>query len=500
MIKDLKVKDDCISCGLCEYICPKNFRVNWKSEVVSKDFSNEKNILEAEKQCPVSAIIAVTWEEKIKILRKRIILNKKIQLTKDVFEFHFKFENIENFSFLPWQFITIFSQDWEWEVARSYSIVSWKDYWFVLCVKIWIWRWSVVMKGSKEWDVFFSTASIWNFILQETEKEKVFIATWTWIAPIIAMLKSCPENIKKTVVFWLRYEEDIFYKNILENVPNTKLILAISRPWEFWKWEIWRVTDYLDFIKKNKNLEIYICWSWTMLNSVLENLENYPNDLINYEAFDWIDEKVSWNKKMKKLNFDFIYWIQILLYIASWFVPLVLFYPQYWWFLWDISWYSVTILMLIRPLSDIFPKISFFKKLIVLRKWLWILSSSIVILAWFTNWFKINLDSSLFKNIFLFLINIKNHFLIYFNQWYWTLSWYKFFWHIAELTWVVLLITSNSFSQKMLWKNWKLIQKSAYIYFFAWWIYIAQFWKIEAIYLMLLVAIIWIIAEIKKNI
>jgi ferredoxin-NADP reductase len=38
-------------------------------------------------------------------------------------------------------------------------------------------------------------------VLQNNQKPKVFIATGTGLAPMIAMLQNTPENIEKTLIF-----------------------------------------------------------------------------------------------------------------------------------------------------------------------------------------------------------------------------------------------------------------------------------------------------------
>ena len=519
MIKSLTVDSKCIWCTLCEKTCPKNFKVDWQSSVISQNFSDEEKILEAEKNCPVWAIHAeYDWKKEIK-LRNKIQLSKKIKLTENVFEYHFKFLQKDDFKFSPWQFISIFFQDEEWEFARAYSIVDWLSDNFVLCIKYEKWRWSKLLRNVSEWEIFFCSEPSWEFILKNSENKKIFIATWTWIAPIIAMLKNCSTEIEKTVIFWARFQSDIFYQDLLKSFKNTKIIQTISKPNENWNWYKWRVTDYLDEIKSED--EVYICWNPAVLNSVLNILKekNHSENLIFHEAFSGISSKISNSQKnsennILQNNFNLINFIQYSLYFASASILLVLFNPQYWWLLWDISWYSVVILMLIRPLSDIFPNCIIFKKAIPLRKWLWILSASIVVLAWFSKWFNPwnfnnfwnwmwnsiwDMWKIMWNMMWNMMWSVWNHAWMYFQNNYWWFKWYKFFWHLAELVWFILLITSNTFSQKKLWKNWKLIQKSSYIYFFAWWIYIAQFWKTVAIYSMLIVAIVWVLAEMKKN-
>lgn len=58
-IKKVIIEEGCISCGLCEEICPKVFKLNDEAEVIpGSDFlKNEECIHQAAEDCPVDVII-----------------------------------------------------------------------------------------------------------------------------------------------------------------------------------------------------------------------------------------------------------------------------------------------------------------------------------------------------------------------------------------------------------------------------------------------------------
>jgi len=120
--------------------------------------------------------------------------------------------------------------------------------------------------------------------------------------------------------------------------------------------------------------------------------------------------------------------------------------------LYIISWYAVVFVMAIRPLADIFPKHKIFRQLCVLRKAFWILSAMIIVTLLFDKW-----------------IWNTNSFIAFFSfsAWSW---WYPLIARLSELTALILLFTSNNFSVKKLWRNWKRIQRTSYIYLITWWI------------------------------
>ncbi len=69
---------------------------------------------------------------------------------------------------------------------------------------------------------------------------------------------------------------------------------------------------------------------------------------------------------------------------------------------------------------------------------------------------------------------------------------------LSEVTALILFVTSNNFSQKLLGKNWKRIQKLAYVYFLSGWIYIYTFGKEEALYSMIIAIILYFAAVVKN--
>lgn len=480
MIKEVKVIDWCISCRNCETVCPNIFKVKPKSEVISEEFSwNESEILQAELMCPVN-VIKVKKEWHFTLSFKEAVLESKKLLTKDTLELKFQ---TSNFIFKPWQYISVQMKDFRGKFSRSYSIASWNKKSFTLTVKLLAnWRWAYFLSKLKPWKKISYLWALWNFYLKNNDNEKVFIATGTWLAPMISMLENTPENIKKTLIFWVRYEDDVYYTKLLEKFKNLKIIIKVSRPWKNFKWDKWRVTDYLSNIDIES--EVYICWNPEMVDNVkLWLIERWhPRKNIFNESFTvskqypWLTKDIFLNWNIPGINL--FSWFIILLWII--WVPLSFNYVDTQ-NLWDTSWWAVVFVMWIRPLADLLPKFWFLSKLVTLRKAFWILSSSIVITVLI---YKFYLTPSSFYNYFTINnFNLTNPLLS----------------RLSEITWLILLITSNTFSQKKLWIWWKITQRSSYLYFISWWI-IAATWAPLKIYpAMIIVILLWIAAELKMK-
>lgn len=492
MIKSVSIVPWCIACKNCESICPSIFKVNGKSMVINHNYKeNIEKILKARDMCPVQVIKveAEAWANlEIKPIVGKVI--SKVYLTPDTIEL--KVET-KDFAFQAGQYISLKMKDKIWVFNRSYSIATWDENSFTLTIKILPnGRWGTFLTKLKQKAKIEFLWPEWHFVLKETPNPKVFIATGTWLAPIIAMLEKTPVETPKTVIFWVRFENDIYYQDVLKKFPNTKIITTVSKPTENYTGTTGRVTDFLADITNNS--EIYICGNPDMVESVKENLSKnwFPTENIYYESFVaappakqlWFFENifVEWNVVgIKTLN-----WLFILLWFAS---PFLLQAWPLWYYNagWDIAWWSVVFVILIRPIADLFPKLLLFRKLLIWRNGLWILSSAIILSYFWLN---------IYTNYSYYGTTVLQSFDSYFTAKMWIGK--NIFPRLSEVTALILFVTSNNFSQKLLGKNWKRIQKLAYVYFLSGWIYIYTFGKEEALYSMIIAIILYFAAVVKN--
>lgn len=221
-----------------------------------------------------------------------------------------------------------------------------------------------------------------HFTLKNTNAHKTFVATGTGIAPMVAMLEATPADVKKTVIFGVRNDEDVFYAERLRSFANTEVVITVSRPSDSWTGKSGRVTDHLHLVPPES--EVYVCGNPDMVESVTKALEaaGHPSDLVSHESFvAQAAPSATGGKPREKgmraaLSRFFIYGevpgveaVQWALIAASAMVPLVWWlFPQYKNALWSVSWISVVTLMCVRPLADIFPNVLFFRSVLPLRK------------------------------------------------------------------------------------------------------------------------------------
>ncbi len=148
-------------------------------------------------------------------------------------------------------------------------------------------------------------------------------------------------------------------------------------------------------------------------------------------------------------------------------------------FFYSVSFVSVFVLMLLRPLADIYSEFPWLKRFVLLRKGLGILSASIIIGFALEN--SITPGSSYFSNLF---------------SWnFFSLHQYAVISHLGDISGLILLLTSNVLSQRILKRNWKRVQKLSYVYFYSGAVYEGFFLSHSfALYALLVVTNITVLA------
>jgi DMSO/TMAO reductase YedYZ heme-binding membrane subunit len=223
-----------------------------------------------------------------------------------------------------------------------------------------------------------------------------------------------------------------------------------------------------------------------MITSVLTALEKmgHPKELIFREEFAVTPtqaKKGFFEHVILDGNIPNIFMLQNLLILCGFLIPVLWYFlPDYKWNLFDVSWYAVTLLMLIRPLGDIFSKWMIFKRLLPLRQGLGILSAAVVV----TNM------------AFTYFPDPQSFVSTYFSMRGWGSS-FAITARLAEISGFILLMTSNNFSQKLLGMWWKRIQILAYLYFFTGGFLHSQ--HLVSYTSMAVVAVLWVVAEWKRR-
>ncbi len=136
-----------------------------------------------------------------------------------------------------------------------------------------------------------------DFYLRDSEREIVFIAGGSGMAPIKAILLDMAEKQvarRARYFFGARSKRDLFLleemRELEKKLPNFRFLPALSEPeaQDNWDGETGLITDVLDRnLDSGDNLEAYLCGSPGMIDACVRVLtaNGVPEDLIYYDKF-----------------------------------------------------------------------------------------------------------------------------------------------------------------------------------------------------------------------
>ena len=151
--------------------------------------------------------------------------------------------------------------------------------------------------------------------------------------------------------------------------------------------------------------------------------------------------------------------------------------------LYSVSDVFLFFVMMIRPMADIFTKAKWLRPLVILRKSTGVMSASIIvsfILA------KLMVDPSGYLGSIL-------------TPKYWSMVNYALLAHLADISAVILIVTSNNLSKEIFGSWWKKIQKLAYVYFYGSVLYVYLSYGSPVLLTMLIVVTMVTIVAFIKN-
>ena len=200
-----------------------------------------------------------------------------------------RFSHPEDLKYEAGQFVQIIVPDNSKEVLRSYSISSApEDNYIEFCVKyLEDGKASNYFKKMNIGDNMRFRGPLGRFVFKDKDQGHHFIATGTGIAPIIGIIRSRLEYNNETrnihLLFGVRYEQDIFWKEKLDDLKykytNFDYNLILSRPLDTWSGMSGHVTEHV--IPKEIKDHYYICGNGGMVKDVRTLLINSGVNLKN---------------------------------------------------------------------------------------------------------------------------------------------------------------------------------------------------------------------------
>mgnify|MGYP001236563832 CR=1 FL=1 len=211
-----------------------------------------------------------------------------------------KTSNGAGFHFAAGQFISI-HMEWNGNrYARAYSIASAlrTDRRFELCMReaaddpatAWL-------SGLKEGDRIEFTGPFGYFKLrQPPDPVSAFVATGTGIAPVRAMIQQLhtrPDGGEAWLIFGVRHEEDILYRDEFEALerenPDFHFIPTLSRAEPGWTGHRGHVQAHVEkYLADKRGLHVYVCGAPQMVQEVRQLLASmgYADEAVSYEKYE----------------------------------------------------------------------------------------------------------------------------------------------------------------------------------------------------------------------
>ncbi len=138
------------------------------------------------------------------------------------------------------------------------------------------------------------------FVVRNPQRDAVFVATGTGIAPMRSMLESMldaglshDDPRQLTLIFGVRYEHSLLYRDEFERLaaghPNFRFWPTLSRPEPSWTGRTGHVQRHLaEAVGERRDLDVYICGLKAMVDDVRVMLKGmgFDRKQIIYEKYD----------------------------------------------------------------------------------------------------------------------------------------------------------------------------------------------------------------------
>lgn len=221
------------------------------------------------------------------------------ELAPDVREFSFEVPEVASLPFTPGQWVSLKREIDGRAITRAYSIASapHENNRFDLCLnRVTEGIFSPFLFGLPEGESIDMKGPFGTFTLRHPDRDMIWIATGTGVAPFRSMLDFYLANGGKaqiTLVFGVRYPETILYKDDFERWqsthPNFRFWPTLSRAPESWTGLRGHVQAHFDeALAARTDVDVYICGLKAMVDDIRARLKSaqFDRKQIIYEKYD----------------------------------------------------------------------------------------------------------------------------------------------------------------------------------------------------------------------
>jgi CDP-4-dehydro-6-deoxyglucose reductase len=220
------------------------------------------------------------------------------EIAPDIRHFVFAVEGEPAFAFKPGQFVS-FTETMDGKpITRAYSIASIPNgNRFELCLNlVKDGRFSPHLFRMEPGDAVPMKGPVGTFTLRSAERDALFIATGTGIAPIRGILQETVRQgspARRTLLFGVRHEHGILYREefgaMAADIDGFRFEPTLTQPGEGWNGRTGRVQTHLEELLAGRtDLDIYICGLKEMVDGVRGILKErgFDRRQIIFEKYD----------------------------------------------------------------------------------------------------------------------------------------------------------------------------------------------------------------------
>ena len=220
------------------------------------------------------------------------------EIAPQIRQFVFEVPEVQEFYFIPGQFVSLTEILGDKKITRAYSIASPPGgNRFEICLNlVEDGLFSPRLFGLKPGDTIETSPPLGYFILRDPTRDALFVATGTGITPFRSIAQAYlhqGDAHPMTLVFGVRYERNILYRAEFEQLerehPNFRFIPTLSRPDASWTGRTGHVQQQvLEAIGDRRDLDVYICGLKLMVDDVRAKLKalGFDRKQIIYEKYD----------------------------------------------------------------------------------------------------------------------------------------------------------------------------------------------------------------------
>jgi CDP-4-dehydro-6-deoxyglucose reductase len=225
----------------------------------------------------------------------KAVLVESHEIAPEIRHFTFELAEADRFAYKAGQFVSLSAPIGGRTITRAYSLASREaGNRFELCLnKVEDGLFSPMLFAMQPGDSVDLAGPLGYFHWRGPARESILVATGTGIAPFRGMLQEPLPDAPVTLVFGVRYEQNLMYRDEFEalaaSAPNFRFLPVLSRGADDWTGRRGHVQQHvLEALGDRRDVNVYMCGMKAMVDDLRQQLKALGVDRkqIIYEKYD----------------------------------------------------------------------------------------------------------------------------------------------------------------------------------------------------------------------